>query len=140
MKLIRSAKAVILDVNNQALLLRRSESHPRKAFDSDLPGGVIEDDESIEAGLLREIAEETGLQLDQTHLKLLHSLTFTNIPGVSISRMLYGARIDETAPDIRLSIEHDEFKWVDISELKQLERPYQHGVDYATKHKLWEHI
>ena len=140
MKLIRSAKIVILDAKGRALLLRRSESHPRRAFESDLPGGIIEDHESIEAGVLRELREETGLIIDQANLKLLHSLTFNNIPGVSISRLLYAARIEEVSPDIVLSIEHDEYKWVSTSELKELERPYQKGVEYATRHQLWKHV
>jgi 8-oxo-dGTP pyrophosphatase MutT (NUDIX family) len=140
MKLIRSAKIVVLNIKNEALLLRRSNTHPRNPLEADLPGGVVEASESIEAGALRELNEETGLKLQQSDLRLLHSFTFNNIPGISISRLLYGARLQEISPAIVLSSEHDEYRWVDISELRGLEEPYQKGIHYANEHKLWDNI
>lgn len=140
MKLIRSAKIVILDSNGQALLLKRSATHPTDALMPDIPGGTIEPGESIEAGVLRELLEETGIELTIGHLTLLHSLTFDNIPGISINRLLYAAKIKSTTPEVTLSWEHSTYSWVPISDLVGLERPYQKGIDYATKHSLWSHI
>lgn len=137
MKLIRSAKIVILDANGRALLLKRSSSHPNDALMPDIPGGTTEAGETIEAGLLREVFEETGLELKISDLTLLHSLTFDNIPGVSINRLLYMARLTTPAPTIVISWEHSEYSWVPLSDLIRLERPYQKGIDYATKHNLW---
>ena len=70
---LRSAKAVILDANHHALILRRSGTHPHAAFEPDLPGGVIEKQETFEAGVIREILEETGIVADAGGLRLLHS-------------------------------------------------------------------
>ena len=139
-KLVRSAKIVVLDADNKALLLRRSHTHPTDAFEPDIPGGTIEHHETIEEGILRELEEEVGLIITEDDLTLLYTLTFDNIPGVSINRLLYAARLSSQQPTITLSWEHDEFKWVEISELKGLERPYQKGVDYATTHGLWDSV
>lgn len=137
MKLIRSAKIVILDANGRALLLRRSSTHPTDALMPDIPGGTTEDGETIEEGLVREVQEETGLRLAISELTLLHSLTFDTIPGISINRLLYVAKLARPAPEITISWEHSEYSWVPVADLAGLERPYQKGIDYATKHNLW---
>ncbi|MDB5177919.1 MAG: hypothetical protein JWO61_302 [Candidatus Saccharibacteria bacterium] len=137
MKLVRSAKAVIINSQGKVLLLRRSGTHPRLAFDADLPGGDIEKGETFETGLVREIKEETGLDVDESALHLLHAVTWDNIPGVSINRLLYAVRLEKAAPEVAISWEHSEYNWVKITELAGLEKPYQEGVDYANKHNLW---
>ncbi len=61
----RGAKALIVDSQNRALILRRSKTHRYVPFTQDLPGGKVEEGESMLAGLLREIHEEVGLELDE---------------------------------------------------------------------------
>lgn len=139
-KLVRSAKIVVLDADNKALLLRRSHTHPTDAFEPDIPGGTIEHHETIEDGVLRELEEEVGIRISEDKLTLLYSLTFDNIPGVSINRLLYATRIASSQPDVLLSWEHDEYSWVEIAKLQGLERPYQKGVDYAIIHSLWDSV
>ncbi|MDB5165875.1 MAG: hydrolase [Candidatus Saccharibacteria bacterium] len=140
MKHIRAAKIVILDGEGKALLLRRSHTHPTDGLMPDIPGGTIEDGETIEAGLIREIREETGLDLLEGDVTLFHSVAFHGIPDVTIDCRVYAARLTEVAPAVIISWEHDEYSWVSISELKGLERPYQEGVDYATAHNLWSSV
>jgi 8-oxo-dGTP diphosphatase len=140
MKIIRSAKVVVIDADGKALLLRRSGTHPRYALDADIPGGTIEENETIEAGLVRELQEETGITAAETDLRLLYTMTFDAIPGISINRLLYGLQIDQSSPDVQLSWEHDRFSWVPVAELKGLERPYQTGVDYVNDHGLWSEV
>lgn len=136
MKLVRSSKAVILDKNNQALMLYRSASHPRQPLEPDLPGGITEADETIEDGLVREILEETGIIVERTALKLLFTFT-QDFPGVSVNRLLYAVKLVENAPEIKISYEHSKYEWVKISDLKEVELPYQKGIDYANNHQLW---
>ena len=139
MKLIRSAKVVILDKNGDALTLRRSGSHPREAFRPDLPGGVIKEDETFEAGLVREIFEETGIAIKSEQLILVHTFTH-RLFGKSVSRLLYAVRLQEVAPHIAISWEHDEFSWQPIADVHDMEKPYQKGIDYANEHGLWKKI
>jgi len=140
MKHIRAAKIVLLDAEGKVLLLRRSHTHPTDGLMPDIPGGTIEDGETSKIGLIRELQEETGLVIADRDVTLLHSVGFHSIPGVSIDCQLYAARLATLAPPVTISWEHDEYSWINLSELKGLERPYQKGVDYATTHGLWESV
>lgn len=137
MKLIRSAKIVVIDADGDVLLLRRSDTHPKEPHMPDIPGGVVEKGESMEEGVVRELGEETGLILDASKVSLLHSKTY-GLPGISISRLLYAVRLTEQKPDIVLSLEHDKYDWVKPDELLGLEKAYQAGINYAHEHSLWD--
>jgi 8-oxo-dGTP diphosphatase len=54
-----SVAAVVVDDQNRALLIKRADNGHWEP-----PGGVLELGEDIIAGLRREVAEETGLQVD----------------------------------------------------------------------------
>jgi 8-oxo-dGTP diphosphatase len=58
-----SVAGVISDSDGRALLIRR-----RDTMHWEPPGGILELDESIEAGLIREVREETGLTVEPTAL------------------------------------------------------------------------
>src|SRR3954470_22797354 len=58
-----SAAAAIIDDHGRFLAIRRADNGAWEP-----PGGVLELDESIEAGLIREVQEETGLQVELTAL------------------------------------------------------------------------
>jgi ADP-ribose pyrophosphatase YjhB (NUDIX family) len=58
-----SVAGVITDDDGRALLIRR-----RDTLHWEPPGGVLELDESIEAGLRREVCEETGLRVEPVSL------------------------------------------------------------------------
>lgn len=139
MKRVRSAKIVILDGENRALLLRRSKTHPQSPLKSDLPGGIVEAHETIEVGLIREVYEETGLDIIEYPLTVLHSF-IKKFPGVSVERVLYGVRLHIVRPDVVISWEHDTYKWVSIQELDDVEEPYQSGINIAHKNNLWVEV
>jgi len=54
-----SVAAAIVDDQGRFLVIRRADNGAWEP-----PGGVLEPDESIEAGLVREIEEETGLRVE----------------------------------------------------------------------------
>lgn len=135
---IRAAKVAILDQDNNALVLRRSATHPRSPHHADLPGGIIEDGELFEAGLSREIKEETGLDVAPSDLKLVYTLTHDYF-GKSVSRLVYGVRVTGR-PDITLSYEHEDAAWRPIEQVDDMEKPYQKGIDYANEHHLWDEV
>lgn len=139
MKLLRAAKVIILDRDDNALVLRRSETHPRSPQHPDLPGGIIEDGETFEDGVTREIKEETGLDIAAASLTLIYTLTH-DFFGKPVSRLIYAVRLDGERPSIKLSWEHNESHWEPVSEITSMERPYQQGIDYANEHHLWAEI
>lgn len=142
MTVIRSAKAVVLDARGRALLLRRSDTHPEFAHDPDLPGGTILPEETYEEGIARELLEETGIELSQVgSIHRLYMGTFYE-PGEesATERLLFGVRLREDAPEIRLSSEHDQYEWVAKEDLQGIEQPYQGGIRYVNLFNLWEKI
>ncbi len=58
-----SVSALILDEHQQCLMLRRSASSKHYAGTWEPPGGKCDSGEAMEAALLREVEEETGLQV-----------------------------------------------------------------------------
>jgi len=132
----RAAKVVIFDAQGSVLLLRRSSTHPHHALRSDLPGGIIENDESWEDGLCREVKEEAGLVVRPDTLRLVYELNHEYF-GKQISRRIFAVHLPHVRPNVQISWEHDKASWVPLDDLKGLEEPYQKGIDYANAHNLW---
>lgn len=139
MKILRAAKVIILDKNDNFLVLYRSDTHPYQPHEPDLPGGVIELAEDTEDGLAREIIEETGLAISPEKLTLIYTLTH-DFFGRSVSRFLYAVRIDHEQPVINISWEHERYEWLPFDKLPKFERPYQQGIDYGAKHDLFSGV
>lgn len=68
MKIIVTGGAIIRDVQGRILLQRRSDYG-----DWGLPGGGMEPGESIEETMIREVLEETGLEVRQYELYTVYS-------------------------------------------------------------------
>ena len=129
------AKAALFDGKGRVLLLRRGATDPRRPGDQDFPGGGIEPGEDIGAGLIREIKEETGLDVTIEQLHLIYTATGSH-DELSACRLLYYAKLD--TPQVVLSWEHDAYQWVDPQEVTELfKHPfYSIGFDYALQHNL----
>lgn len=71
MNIIQSAGGIVyhLDSNNQPRYLLIKRHALSKKVEWVAPKGKIQEGESVETAALREIAEETGLQPDQLHIK-----------------------------------------------------------------------
>ena len=61
MKTVVIQKAVVTNSSGQILALKRSDTDVRRPLQWDLPGGWLDENETHEKGLLREIFEETGI-------------------------------------------------------------------------------
>lgn len=108
------AKALIQDSTGKVLLLTRGETHPIFAGEIDLPGGIIEHDETYEDGIIREIQEETGIAIHPDQIVL--SLTYGQD---NRERRLYRAYLDTEQPVVTISWEHSTFAWEPIETLLQ---------------------
>jgi 8-oxo-dGTP pyrophosphatase MutT (NUDIX family) len=84
----------------------------------DLPGGEIEQTETPESALVREINEEIGLDLSQAEFKLIYASTMPH-EGVIAIRLVYYLRTSEK-PKIHLSWEHDQSLWCSVVEAEKL--------------------
>jgi len=98
------AKIVILDNNGRALMLKRSKHLKKYANKWDLPGGHLHENESIIAGLKREVKEETNLDIeDPVFIKKIDRTYFY--------------MIKYNSQKIKLSSEHRAYIFVDESML-----------------------
>ena len=116
MRVIKFANALIINANDEVLVLRRSASHLSRPLMIDLPGGGLEEKESFEDAIIREINEETGLIFDTNNLVSLHAKSQMN-NNRPTSGYLFGLRI-KYPQKIILSSEHDQYSWVKLDELR----------------------
>tara|TARA_R110001599_G_scaffold292984_2_gene496804 strand:- start:203 stop:601 length:399 start_codon:yes stop_codon:yes gene_type:complete len=98
------AKVVIVDDKNRVLLLKRSNYTKKFSGQWDLPGGHLKSNESLSAGLEREVSEETGL-------------TVSNFKLVEIDTNLHFFVSRYNSQPVKLSHEHTEYRFFDEKDL-----------------------
>ncbi len=109
-----AAKAVIVNGEGKVLIVREADTYDEgtKIGRYGLPGGRVEPGEKFFDGLKREVAEETGLEVEP--LKPLYvGEWFPTIKGVPnhITAIFYICKALST--NVRLSEEHDHYEWID---------------------------
>ena len=109
-----SAKVVIVDADGRVLLLKRSRASKNNAGTWEFPGGKTDPGETFDQALLREVNEETGLQISLEHVVGAGEADWGER---KIAYLFLEARHVNGA--VRLSEEHDAFVWVKPSELPQ---------------------
>ena len=102
--------------NGKVLLVRRARS-PAKGFYS-LPGGRVEFGETLHAALVREIGEETALEVAIIGLAGWREVMPAASGGGHYLIMSFAARW--TAGDVMLNEELDEFRWLAPEALGEL--------------------
>src|SRR5437870_747544 len=103
-----SVAGVISDDDGRALLIRR-----RDTLHWEPPGGVLELGESIEAGLVREVREETGLTIEPVAL----TGVYKNMTHGIIALVF---RCNVVGGHLRLNDEVSLFQWATPAEVKTL--------------------
>ena len=98
------AKVVIVDDKNRVLLLKRSNYTEKFSGQWDLPGGHLKSNESLSAGLEREVSEETGLTVSD--FKLVE---------IDTNLHFFVSRYD--SQPVKLSHEHTEYRFFDAKDL-----------------------
>lgn len=108
-------KAIVLRNDGKFLVIKRSKTAPSHPLAWDLPGGELEYGENPFAGIVREIKEETGL--DVSNVKPFDVFGHENPVGywVTIAYIC-----DSVSSDVVLSYEHTEFQWVTREEFLKL--------------------
>ena len=110
---------VCLDDKQRFLILRRSNIDTR-AGQWTIPGGHIDDkDRSIEAGAVRELDEETNLICDTSDLIYLGE---PKPKKHYFLTMKWSGNVNVDKPNpITNEIEHDDWKWATIEQIKDIE-------------------
>ncbi len=106
--------AFILDEEQNLLVVRRGKEPAKGTLD--LPGGFCDMEETVEEGMRREIAEETGLQVD--NLKYLFSapnLYEYSGMGIHTLDMNFLVRIPGVRPAVQAADDAAEALWIPLS-------------------------
>lgn len=127
-----AVKAIVTDDNRQVLVLQRSAHSARFAGTWEFPGGKVDAGEDFDAALLREVAEETGLIIA---LEKVAGATHYEMPAIRLAVLFVEARL--VSGQVRLSNEHDDYRWVPLTDLTRLdmsEQLHEFVQDYVTWH------
>ncbi|MET8864601.1 NUDIX domain-containing protein [Nonomuraea sp. NPDC004580] len=103
-----SVAGVIIDDQGRALLTQRRDNGHWEA-----PGGILELEEDITSGLLREIREETGLEVEPVTLTGVYKNMARGIVALVFRCKVIGGKLVETD-------EARSFKWVTADEVQSL--------------------
>ncbi len=110
---------VCLNDKQQFLIIRRSNIDSR-AGQWTMPGGHIdEEDNSIEAGAIRELEEEANLSCKISDLKYLDKPSKNKYYYLT-TNWTGEVNVDKPNPHTG-DIEHDDYKWVTIEEIKDID-------------------
>jgi ADP-ribose pyrophosphatase YjhB (NUDIX family) len=107
-----TAAAFILDEDGRVLLIR--ENYGRRRYGP--PGGLVEPGESPQQACIREVREETTMDVAVQHL--IGTYSFPNLPEPFISNA-FRCKIIGGAPAIPLTGEIAYVGWFDASELPE---------------------
>ncbi len=106
-----SVKAVVLDEQERCLLIRRSSRCRNFVGEWEWPGGKVDPGEDFASALVREVKEETSLEVEITGLA---GATQWEMATVNVILLCLEARW--TAGEVRPSEEHDAWEWVPLSQ------------------------
>lgn len=113
--------SVIINNNKQILLVKRSNTTNWYPNHWALVGGKIEKNESPEEAMVREVNEETGLNIKKFKFKKI-------IKTDNVIEYLYLSLSDEN--EIKLNGEHSKYKWYNYDEIKHLKNTVPNLYNY----------
>lgn len=114
-----AVKAILKDDAGFVLVVHRSGTHPYVPFTYDIPGGTLEEGESVIEALRREVLEEVGIDISTRPTKLFGKNEIRKF-GKKIRAELYEVCGFDNRPAVHLSYEHASFEWVPVSKLQHV--------------------
>ena len=116
MKHIYVAAGILLNSQNKVLIAQRPKGSDMGLL-WEFPGGKLEEGESPQQAIIRELQEELGIQTVAT--KIVFEETF-QYPDKIVT--LYFVKIDSYSTEPK-ALEHLEIRWVDPQEFSQYDFP-----------------
>ncbi len=113
MELQVGVKALI-EQDGKYLFLRRDKAFQSGPQKWDIPGGRIKPEEALSDALIREVHEETGLELEQASVLLAAQDIFVPEKSLHVVRLTYCAT---ATGEVAISDEHDDYRWMTLDEV-----------------------
>jgi 8-oxo-dGTP diphosphatase len=114
-KMVLAVKAIIQFVDKY-LIIQRDKNDETGANTWEFPGGKVEFGESFEDALIREVKEETNLNISVD--KLLYATTFMTDPTRQVFLLAYKCSAFQDI--IKLSFEHSHYLWSNKEQLSEM--------------------
>jgi len=111
-----TVKAVVISEDGQVLILKRAKDDSTNAGKWDIPGGLLEFNETVEEVLKREVLEETGLEVEVGPVIRVSEFAKESEIFKKEKRSLRYIAYCQGNTDVKLSEEHSEFAWLKIDE------------------------
>ena len=130
--------AILVSEDNKILVLQRAGYMKQFPGKWGFVGGTVEKkDSSVKDAAIREIKEETGLELtqnEQANMKYFDKQGHEGDNGEIVSDTEYWlVRLDST-PEIKISREHRRYEWVDEDSFKLKQGKYMSDVYHYIDH------
>ena len=110
-----AVKAFIIK-ENKLFIVKRSKKDIQSPNIWELPGGRLELGEDPTLGLMREIKEETGMQIEvHNPLNVRH---FERSDGQTITMIVFLCKAEDDE-NIKLSKEHTDYEWHDLENVEK---------------------
>ena len=109
----------LLIVDNKALMLRRSDKEPYLTGFYELPGGKVDFGDHPDESLEREFMEEVNLSIKVGHPYRIFTYISDNGNRHTVE-LVYLVELDDDIKNIKLSEEHDDFKWISLAEIDSI--------------------
>lgn len=107
--------AFILNDRDEMLVVRRGKEPAKGTLD--LPGGFVDNDETGEQGIIREIKEETGLEMkDVEYLFSIPNIYLYSGMDIHTLDMFYTCRVSDDA-EIQAADDAEECLWLPLREI-----------------------
>ena len=114
---------ILVSEDEKILILRRANYMKNFGGQWGFVGGSVDKkDKNNKEAIIREIKEETGLELtfnEQQKMKAIDKQSHEREDGSIGSDTEYWLIKLETSPDIKISREHSKYEWVDENKLKE---------------------
>jgi 8-oxo-dGTP diphosphatase len=112
-----SVRIILFDQHGHILVLKRSKQSRTNAGKWELPGGKIDQSETFDAALKREVQEETGFQV------VIHTAAGTAMQETEEWRIVHLMMIGSIiSGGLAISSEHEEYRWASPLEIGELQK------------------
>ena len=119
-KIAVTQKVIIFNKQGKVLAIHRTKTAPSSPGKWDLPGGSLNFGEEPKKGIAREAREETGLLIDNIMPFEVWSKVNKQLGDFWVT-IAYTA--NTKTEKVKLSFEHNAFKWVTLEEFLKLRTP-----------------
>ena len=111
----------ICEYDNKILLLKIRSKSAHDTEKWEIPGGKVKKEEFFDQALKREFMEETGLKINIDDLYNVVQNNYTACKtNEEIKSIQLIMKVSSSTDEVKISEEHDDYKWFSYEELKEL--------------------